>query len=136
MMRLPFSLGPTLLLDEPDHRAEMETILQASSQRGMHVAKGDGVVDLFGPKIIFSNRPLFETSRENVLRVALIPTSENVPPLGKTEEDEITERFQARFLGYFLRNFNNFGVPKFDVSNLRQPLQFLARTLGSVVVGD
>jgi hypothetical protein len=136
MMRLPFSLGPTLLLDEPDHRAEMETILQASSQRGMHVAKGDGVVDLFGPKIIFSNRPLFETSRENVLRVALIPTSENVPPLGKTEEDEITERSQARFLGYFLRNFNNFGVPKFDVSNLRQPLQFLAQTLGSVVVGD
>lgn len=137
MMRLPFSLGPTLLLDEPDHRSEMETILRASSQRGMHVAKGDGVVDLFGPKIMVSNRPLFETSRQgDVLRVVLIPTSGNVPPLEKTEEDEITERFQARFLGYFLRNFNNVVVPKFGVSHLRQPLQLLAQTLASVVVGD
>ena len=27
-------------------------------------------------------------------------------------------------------------VPKFDISRLRQPLQFVAQTLGSVLVGD
>ena len=35
-----------------------------------------------------------------------------------------------------MRNFNNVAVPKFDVSHLRQPLQLVAQTLGSAVVGD
>ena len=103
----------------------------------MNVAAGDGIVDLFGPKIIISSKPLSQTSLEGeVVQLALIPTSGNIPPFEKTEEEEIAERFQARLLGYFLRNFNNVGVPKFDVSHLRQPLQLIAQTLGSVVVGD
>jgi len=137
LLRLPWSLAPTLLLDEPDSKPSVQTILRASTQRGMNVAAGDGILDLFGPKIIISSKPLSDTSLEGeVVQLALMPTSGNMPPFEKTEEEETAERFQARFLGYFLRNFNNVVVPKFGVSHLRQPLQLLAQTLGSVVVGD
>ena len=137
MIRLPRSLRLTLLLDEPDHKSATQTILRASSQRSMHVAVRDGVVDLFGPKIIVSSRPLYDVSPEgDVLPVALTPISGNVPPLEKREEDEVAERFQARFLGYFLRNFNSVHVPNFDVSELSFPIQGIAQTLGSAVVGS
>jgi hypothetical protein len=135
--RLPWFLGPTLLLDEPDSKSAMQTILRASSERGMHVAAGDGFVDPFGPKIIVSSMPLYDASLEaDVLRVALTPISGNVPPLEKQEEEEVAEKFQARFLGYFLRNFSRVQVPSFDVSELALPAQIIAQTLGSAVVAS
>jgi hypothetical protein len=48
----------------------------------------------------------------------------------------IAEKFQARFLGYFLRNFSRVQVPNFDVSALALPIQAVAQTLGSAVVGS
>jgi hypothetical protein len=137
MMRLPWSLSPTLLLDELDSQSGMQTILRASSQRGMHVAARGEILDLFGPKIIFSGSPLCGASFEGaVLRTALIPISGNVPPVEKREEQDLAERFQARFLGYFLRNFSSVRVPDFDVSPLALPIQGVAQTLGSAVVGS
>jgi hypothetical protein len=137
MLRLPWSLAPTLLLDEPESKPAMQAILRASSQRGMHLVAGRDILDAFGPKILISSTPENGLSVEdNVLRVALTPISGALPAIEKHVEDEIAEEFQARLLGYFLRNFNNVVVPKFGVSHLRQPLQLLAQTLGSVVVGD
>ena len=137
LRHLPWSLGPTLLLDEPDSKSAMQAILRASSERGMHVAAGDGFVDPFGPKIIMSSRPLYDPSLEgDVLRVALTPISGNVPSLEKPEEEAIAEKFQARFLGYFLRNFGRVRVPNFDVSEMALPVQGVAQTLGSAVVGS
>jgi hypothetical protein len=137
MTRLPWSLAPTLLLDEPDSKSAMQAILRASSQRGVHVAARNGILDLFGPKIIVSGRPLYDVSPEgDVLRIALTPISGNVSPLGKREEEEVAERFQARLLGYFLRNFSSVQVPNFDVSELALPVQGVAQTLGSAVVGS
>ena len=137
MRRLPWSLGPTLLLDEPDSKFAMQAILRASSKRGMHVAAGDGIVDPFGPKIIVSSGPLYDESLEgDVLRVALTPILGNLPPLEKREEEELAEKFQAQFLGYFLRNFSSVQAPNFDVSHLALPVQAVAQTLGSAVVGS
>ena len=137
LRRLPWLLGPTLLLDEPDSKSAMQAILRASTERGMHVAAADGFVDPFGPKIVVSSRPLYDASLEgNVLRVSLTPISGNVPSLEKREEEEIAEKFQARFLGYFLRNFSRVQVPNFDVSELALPIQAVAQTLGSAVVGS
>jgi hypothetical protein len=137
MLRLPWSLGSTLLLDEPEPKPAMQAILRASSQRGMHLMARRDILDAFGPKILISSTPENGLSVEdNALRVALIPISGVLPAIEKHVEDGTAEEFQARLLGYFLRNFNNLVVPKFDVSHLRQPLQLLAQTLGSVVVGD
>ena len=137
MLRLPWSLGLTLLLDEPELKPAMQAILRASSQRGMHLVAGRDILDAFGPKILISSAPENGLSVEdNALRIALIPTSGVLPAIDKHVEDEIAEELQARLLGYFLRNFNNVVIPKFDISGLRQPLQFLAQTLGSVLVGD
>jgi hypothetical protein len=137
MLRLPWSLGPTLLLDEPDLSSAMQTILRASSQRNMHVAAGRGIVDLFGTKIIVTSNPSYEALLDgNVLRVALMPVSGTLPPLEKSKEEQIAEEFQARCLGYFLRNFSRVRVPDFDVSDLALPIQGLAQALGSAVVGS
>jgi len=106
MLRLPWSLGPTLLLDEPDLSSAMQTILRAASQRNMHVAAGRGIVDLFGTKIIVTSNPSYEALLDgNVLRVALMPVSGTLPPLEKSKEEQIAEEFQARCLGYFFAEF-------------------------------
>lgn len=137
LMRLPWSLAPTLLLDEPDSKPSVQTILRAATQRDVYAAARHGFVDLFGPKIILSSKLLYDASLEgDVLRVALTPISGNIPPLEKQEEEELAEKFQARFLGYFLRNFSRVQVPNFDVSELALPVQGIAQALGSAVVGS
>jgi hypothetical protein len=94
-------------------------------------------VDLFGPKIIVTSKPSYQALLDgDILRVALMPISGTLPPLEKREEEQIAEEFQARFLGYFLRNFGNVRVPNFDVSELALPIQAVAQTLGSAVVGS
>jgi hypothetical protein len=137
LLRVPMSLEPTLLLDEPDLQPAMQSILQAGAHRGSYVSSGDRMQDLFGPKIICSSKQLLGTELEaEVLRVALIPASGQVPVLDKKAQEEVAEEFQARFLGYFLRNFSRVQIPNFDVSDLALPIQDLARAFGAGVVGD
>lgn len=137
LLRLPMALHPTLLLDEPDIQPAMQTLLQASSHRGLNVASGRGVVDLFGPKIIFSRKLPHGTALETgVFRTALIPVPGQLPPLDRATEENIAEEFQARFMGYFLRNFSRVRRPSIDVTNLTGPVQDLARSLGAAVVDD
>jgi hypothetical protein len=42
LLRAPMSIGPTLLLDEPDLQPNMQLLLQASARRGSHVLNGQG----------------------------------------------------------------------------------------------
>lgn len=137
LLRLPIAFQPTLVLDEPDLRPAMQSILQAGVHRGSYVPCGDGMRDLFGPKIICSRKPLLSTELEtDVLRIALIPVSGQLPMLDRKSEEEIADEFQARFLGYFLRNFGRVQTPNFGVSDLALPVQALARAFGAAVVGD
>lgn len=137
IVRVPMSIQPTLLLDEPDLRPEMQVILQSSSQRGTRMISSRGVVEFYGPKIICSHKLSQGTALEtDALRVALIPVAGQQPPLDKRTEDGIAEEFQARFLGYFLRNSSSVQFPSFDVSQFSRALQDLARTFGAAVVGD
>ena len=137
LLRVPISLQPTLLLDEPDLQPAMQSILQAGSHRGWYVPSGKGVRHLFGPKIICSRKlPLGTEFEANALRVSLIPVSGQLPILDKKAEEKIADEFQSRFLGYLLRNFNRVQVPNFDVSGLTDPVQALACAFGAAVVGD
>jgi hypothetical protein len=137
LLRVPMSLQPTLLLDEPDLQPAMQAILQAGTYRGRCVPAGDGVRELFGPKIICTRKPAQGAELEAVgLRVALIPASGQLPFLDENEQREIADQFQARFLGYFLRNCGRAQVQKCGVSDLAQPLQDLTRAFGMAVSGD
>jgi hypothetical protein len=130
-------LRPALLLDEPDLRSGMQSILQAAAHRGLYVPSGDGVRDLYGPKIILTGKPPQGlTLGTNALQVALIPESQQLPSLDKKAEEVIAAEFQSRFLGYFLRNFSSVQVPDFDVSELAVPVRALARAFGAAVIGD
>ena len=137
MLSLPMELQPALLLDEPDSASRTQAILRASSRQGIHIAAKREIVEMFGPKIILSSKPMNSGSGEgDELRVTLIPISGAVPLLDKRLEEEIAGEFQSRLLGYPLRNFSHVRVPSFDVSRLAVPVQVLAQTLGSAVVGD
>jgi hypothetical protein len=137
LLRLPMALRPTLLLDEPDMQPAMQMLLQASSHPGLNITGGRGVVELYGPKIVFARKLPHGTALEtDVFRTALIPVAGQLPPLDKAAEENIAEEFQARFMGYLLRNFSRVGSPSFDVTNLTGPVQNLARSLGAAVVDD
>jgi hypothetical protein len=137
MLRLPMEVKPTLLLAEPDLQPVAKAILLSAAHRGSYLSGRDGIRDLFGPKIIVSSQsPQAMSVEADVVHVALAPISGEVHPLDRISEDEVAEEFQARFLGYFLRNFSRVEMPKFDVSGLEQPGQAVARTLGAAVIGD
>lgn len=132
LLRVP-PLQPTLLLDEPESTPAMEAILNASSQRETHILCGRGVLKLFGPKIIVSSKAPLET---DALRTVLIPIAGHLPPLDKRTEEEIAEEFQARFLGYLLRNASSAQTPSFNVSQFSLPVQDIALGFGAAVVDN
>jgi hypothetical protein len=137
LIRLPWSIQPTLLLDEPDQQPSLQAVLQASGHTGAQIPSGRGIIDLFGPKIICSQKiPNDTTLPSDVFRAALIPVSGQLPPLDKRAEEEIAEEYQSRFLGYFLRNFDREQVPKFDGCQLTLPMQEIASALGAAFAGD
>lgn len=127
LLRAPMSVQPTLLLDEPDLKPPMLTILDASSNRGAHIPSSHGMLELFGPKVIFSRTiPSVTPLETDALRAALTPVSQGLPALDKIAEEKIAEEFQARFLGCFLRNFDWLQTPKFYGGELTLPMQNLA----------
>lgn len=131
------SLQPTLLLDEPDPGSRMQTLLECSTQRGARIISGRRIAEFYGPKIICSREPWNDVRFEaGALRTALIPVGGQLPSLDQRREEEIAEEFQARFLGYFLRNLRKVKIPSFDVTQFSQPLQELARAFGAAVVDD
>jgi len=137
LLRVPVELRPTLLLAEPDLQPAMQKILYASAHRGLYVPSGDGVRELYGPKIIMTSKsPYTESLEAEVLQIALIPVSGKRPSLDKKTAEQVAEGFQARFLGYFLRNFSGAQVPTFEVSDLAVPVQDLARAFGAAIIGD
>lgn len=135
--RVPMPLQPTLLLDEPDLRAEMQTLLQSSTYRGTQIISTHSILEFYGPKVICSRKLPHGTALEtDALRIALIPVAGQQLPFDKRAEAEITEEFQSRFVSYLLRNSTRVQIPSFDVSQLSLPVQDLARAFGAAIVGD
>jgi len=127
----------TLVIDEPDLRPEMQTLLQSSAHRGTQIISSHGILEFSGPKIICSRvLPQGTALETDALRIALIPVAGQQPPLDKRAEAEIAEEFQSRFLSYFLRNSSGVQIPSFDVSQFSLPVQDLARAFGAAIVGD
>jgi len=135
--RLPMGLRPTLLLQEPDLRPEMQMILQSSTHRGARIMSSHGLLEFYGPKVIISHKLSGGVAPQNeAIRAALIPVTGQLPTLDKKMAEEIAEDFQARFLGHFLRNAGNAQSAKFDASQFTLPIQDIAQTLGAALMGD
>jgi hypothetical protein len=66
----------------------------------------------------------------------LIPIAGPLPPLDTKTQEDIAEKFQARFPGHFLRNASRAQSTNLDASTFTLPTQDLARTLGAAVIGD
>jgi hypothetical protein len=137
LLRIPVGLQPTFLLDEPDHNLAMQRALQAGAHRGRFVSTSDGVHELFGPKIIVARSLARGTELETSgLRIGLIPVSGQLPLLAAASQDEIAEKFQARFVSHFLRNSGSVRIPRFGINDLAAPIQDLACALGTGLMGE
>lgn len=98
--RFPMLLQPTLVLDEPELRPEMQMLLQASTERGAQIISSHDLLEFYGPKVICSGKlPLGTALETESLRAALIPTAGHLPPLDRKMEGEIAEEFQAAVPG-------------------------------------
>jgi hypothetical protein len=134
---LPMDLQPTLLLDEPDLRPAMQRLIHSSSYRGALIPCGRGLLNPFGPKVIFSRAfPGNWSLTSPVLRIVLTPPSTPTHPLDEESEQRIATEFQARLLAFRLGNFRHVRVPDFNVSNLTSPIQDLAKALGAALIGE
>jgi hypothetical protein len=134
---LPMELLPTLLLDEPDMRPAMQQLILSSSYRGTFIPCGRGLLNPFGPKIIFSRAfPRSLSLASPVLRIVLTPTATPITPLDEESEERIATEFQSRLLAFRLRYFKHVRVPEFEVSNFTSSIQILAKTLGAAFVGE
>jgi hypothetical protein len=137
LLHFPVQLKSTLLLDNPNLNLEMRTVLQAGTHRDRYASSSGGLHELFGPKIICTPIPSPARALDAIgLEVALMPVSGQLPILDANSREAIAEEFQARLVGYSLRNSANVQTPDFDVSDLAQPVQAVARSFGAAVVGD
>jgi hypothetical protein len=71
-----------------------------------------------------------------MLELSLHPVVDELKPIDQKSLDVIADKFQARYVGYRLRNFSDVRKPKLDVANLTVSTQELARTIGAAVIGD
>ena len=135
--RLPMWLQPTLLLDEPDLRPEMQAILQSSAYRGARTVSSHGLFEFYGSKIVCSHHLPHSTALgTDALKATLLPIAGQLPTLDKKMEEEIAEEFQARFLGHFIRNAGDAQNANFDASQFTSPIQDIARTVSAAVMGN
>jgi hypothetical protein len=109
---LPMHLSLTLLLDQAMLKFPMQRVLYASSQRGLHLPGTAGrVLDVYGPKAIFSSHILFGASDGDALHVSLAPSRLPLATIRKQSElsepvqQGIANYFQPRLLMYRLKNF-------------------------------
>jgi hypothetical protein len=68
--------------------------------------------------------------------VAFTCSADVADPLDKRAEEEISEEFQARFLGHLLRHAGSAQTPSFDVSQFSLPVQDSALGFGAAVVDN
>jgi hypothetical protein len=135
-LRAPMGFAPTLLLDEPQLSPSMESVLFASAHRNSYVLRGNGIQEMFGPKIVLTGAPLHTAPSANVLEVALEPLAGHLHALDKQERETLAEEYQARFLGHFLRNVTVAQSTHFDARDLTPTLHDLAQAFGAALVGD
>jgi hypothetical protein len=136
---LPMELGPTLLLlNQQEFKPSLQRLFRASSHRGLHLpANGGRLVDIYGPKAIFSeNDGAVDAVRSGVINVAVTPSQMQLPALSEQVQNEIADSFQPRLLMYRLKNFRKVGKPPIDVSTFTVETRQLARTLSSCFPED
>jgi hypothetical protein len=131
------SLRPTFLLDVPSLTPRTERFLYASNN-SVAVAVGNGrIPNVSSAKVICSLEPLRDALlASQALQVTLSPPSRQLPFLGESIGSSITAEFQAKLLQYRLENLSRIRTADIEVSELAAPLQDVARTIASAVVGD
>ncbi len=137
ILALPMNLQPTLLVDSPRPSARLQGLLCASRQPRNFFTKRGRAIDLFGPKVICSRRPLIDESLMGaMIEIALSPTNRQLPLMDWIEFEVQATKFQCRFLSYRLAALQNVCESRIDCGDLINPLQALAQSLASCIVGD
>jgi hypothetical protein len=134
---LPMGLQPTLIgeIDSPSRR--LLNTLRASQTHGVYPARAGMAVDPFCAKLIFSREPLADPAAAGFpFEVVLSPKGEYVPPLDAGHAARVAEKFQNQLLAYRFANYSKLAPPSFDLGRVSAPVQALAYSLASPIVGD
>lgn len=135
---LPMYLSPTLLLDQQGLKPNVQRLLRASSHRGLYLpGNRGGVIDLYGPKAIFSgNDTAFDSLGGGIMQISLPPSPSVSLTVDVRVQNEIANYFQPRLLMYRLSNCGKVGDAPVDVSAFTFTTRPLARTLAECFPGD
>jgi hypothetical protein len=137
LRKLPAELQPTVLTEVTSITSGLIATVRASNRRGTYIAYRNKLVDSFCSKAVFSNQPPAKPELVGFpLEITLGPTSEFVPPMNSSEEEQIAAEFQPRLLMYRLLNQMSVTAPKLALGDFKPPTRALANTLASSIVGD
>ena len=128
---LPMYLGPTLLISQQEVKPSFVRLFLASNHRGLRsLGNGGRVVDLYGPKAIFSgNDAATSILGDGVMRVAVTPSQVYLRALSDSVLNEIADRFQPRLLMYRIRNAGKVAKSQIDVSTFSYGMRQIARAV-------
>ena len=112
---LPSRLGATLLINQRDLGRRVKRSLLASNRRHFCLARGRKRLDLYGAKA-FSCAD--SRGDEHGLRASVPPAQDRLPFLTDSEEQIITQSFQARLLRYRMVHYETVRDREVDCSSV------------------
>jgi hypothetical protein len=126
---MPGWLRPTLLVDKQALSPSAQKLLRAGSRRGAYILRNGRLVDTYCAKIISSPRHLGLAVADAAVEIAISPSRRDLPVLDDQVQQQITDKFQPRLLGYRLRNYAKLRNSGFDAPQFTAPLRELVRSL-------
>jgi hypothetical protein len=103
--QLPIFLRPTLLLNDPRLTVKVLASWRASNYHGVYATGSGGVLrDLACSKAVFSEMGDAEGWGDEAMRLTLLPTAREFPPLTHQDQVQIAAEFQPQLLMYRLRH--------------------------------
>ena len=110
---LPSRLGATLLINQRDLGRRVKQSLLASNRRHFCLVRGRKRLDLYGAKAFSCG-----FSGEHGLRASVPPAQDRLPFLTDSEEQIITQSFQARLLRYRMVHYETVRDREVDCSSV------------------
>jgi hypothetical protein len=134
---LPFELGLTLLIQQPELDGQVARLLLAARKRDACIPRGGRLLRAHAPIATYAeSSPDFGGGMLAAIEIPATPTSSYLPLLDPEAECRIADEFQPKLLGYMLENHQQVADSKLDWPMLSSSIRELGRSLASCTPGD
>lgn len=137
ILSLPFSLRPTIIINQAKPTREIQRLLCGMTQPGGCVPRNGQLQVICCSTVICSAEPLTDSLLlDRALQITLMPHYAAVSKVKQVLDSEFAKAFQPKLLQYRLQNFTEVRASTFDAPGLSSSSRDLAVALGACVVGD